>query len=177
VILVDHAVGSVELIDPLCKMGLPAEKIVQPFGDVAFEGRGDGGKSVMVGIELKTVGDLIGSLRTNRINDQVRGLVETYDHRWLVIEGEWRVEAKTGLVLTQGSRGTWKAAHGKMTIGELENRITTLGDDGGPTCPSHFYSSRYSAFYCCLYRWWTDRALDTHSSHLTRLSTVANHPC
>jgi ERCC4-type nuclease len=166
-ILIDHAVGSVELIDPLCKMGLPAEKIVQPYGDVAFEGRGDGGKSVMVGIELKTVGDLIGSLRTNRINDQVRGLVETYDHRWLVIEGEWRVEPKTGLVMTQGRGGTWKPAHGKMTIGELENRITTLEMMGGLRVRRTPTRKDTLHFLAALYRWWTDKTLEGHASHLT----------
>lgn len=164
-ILVDHAVGSVELIAPLCKMGLPAEKIVQPFGDVAFEGRGDGGKSVMVGIELKTVGDLIGSLRTNRINDQVRGLVETYDHRWLVIEGEWDVDAKTGTVCPKGGRkGTFKPT---MTVGELENRITTLEMLGGLRVRRTFNRADTLRFLASLYRWWTDRDCDAHSSHLT----------
>lgn len=165
-ILVDHAVGSVELIDPLCRMGFPAEKIVQPYGDVAFEGRGEGGKSVMIGVELKTVGDLIGSLRTNRINDQLIGLVDTYDHRWLVIEGEWRVD-RAGLVLTQGRGGTWRAAHGKMTVGELENRITTLEMMGGLRVRRTFNRADTLRFIGGLYRWWTDRALDAHTSHLT----------
>jgi ERCC4-type nuclease len=164
-ILVDHAVGSVELIEPLCRMGLPAEKIVQPFGDVAFEGKGAGGKSVMVGIELKTVGDLISSLRSNRINDQLQGLIQTYDHRWLVIEGEWRVD-KMGLVMTQGHRGTWKPTHGRMTVGELENRITTLEMMGGLHVRRTFTRRDTIHLLAGLYRWWTDRALDAHTSHL-----------
>lgn len=166
-LLVAKEPSSAELEGPLQRMGLPAEKTHLDFGDFAFLGRGVGGKQVMVGIELKKVNDFIGSLRTNRLQGhQGPGMLSTYDYRYLLIEGQTRTD-KFGLVNQRGKFGRWKPVRGKMTTMELEERILTLVHNGG----FHFVRTTNTRrdtllWIAALYRWWTDRDMDEHKSHL-----------
>src|SRR5258708_4217661 len=60
------------------------------FGDYAFVGNGHAGDE-LVGFELKTIKDLLSSLKSSRLPaHQVRGMTEMYSRMWLVVEGIWR---------------------------------------------------------------------------------------
>ncbi len=169
-ILVDVKTGKRDkpesFIDPLKRLGLPAQKANLDFGDFAFVGRGIGGVDVSVGIELKKFRDLVSSLRSGRLQGhQLIGLQQAFDYRWLIIEGTWK-QGRHG-ELVQGKT----KVHGGMSGAELEKRLTTLEVQGGIKIRHTATRSDTLRVICNLYRWWTDRNLDTHDSHI-----VIYHP-
>jgi len=166
-LLVAKEPSSAELEIPLQRLGIPAEKTHLDFGDFALIGRGIGGKQVMVGVEMKKVKDLIGSLRTQRLQGhQAPGMLATYDYRYLLVEGETRID-KHGLICMRGKFGRWTPVRSSMTIMELEERILTLVHNGGFHFVRTTNTRRDSLFWLAsLYYWWTDRDMDEHKSHI-----------
>jgi ERCC4-type nuclease len=161
-ILVDAAVGSKELVEPLMRLGLRARKTHLPYGDVAFVGRGQGGSEVGIGIELKKFRDLVSSLRSGRLQGhQLIGLQQAYDFRWLIVEGQWK-HGRYGELIQGKSR-----VHGSMTAAELEKRLLTLEVQGGIRIRHTFSRADTLRVLGSLYRWWTDRSLEEHDSHIT----------
>ena len=166
-ILVDRRVGSKDLVAPLKAFGMQVELVELEFADVAFTGRGAKGASVDIGIELKRLNDLVSSLRTGRLaGHQLPGLRAQYEHAWLVIEGQWKSDERGNVVTYQGKQRGWAQLPGKMTASELEKQVLTLELCGG--LHARYTNSRADTlrFVANLYRWWTDQALDHHTSHL-----------
>ena len=165
------------LLKPLQEAGLPAV-IADPqltAGDLAFSGRGVGGRAVEIGIEFKRLDssstDLAQSLRSGRLSGEqlpkLLGERGAYDLAWLVIEGQWRHDPRSGLITVyKGPRRGWMAIPGKMSSNELEKKLLTLEMLGGLRV--RFTNTRADTvrFISALYRWWTDRDLDKHGSHL-----------
>jgi len=174
-LLVDERVGSRELCEPLQKLGLPAELTHLEFGDLAFEGRGEAGKLVSIGVELKNMRDLISSIRTDRLpGHQLPGLQRTYDFRWLLIEGLWRSDRK-GLLQVE-SHGRWKKVQGRMTVSELNKRVLVMLLRGGLV--PWYTTTRHQTLEWLrdLYRTWTDVDLDKHQSHLAIYTPLTIRP-
>jgi hypothetical protein len=69
-------------------------------------------------------------------------------------------------VTYQGRHRGWVPLHGKMKASELEKQVLTLELCGG--LHVRYTNSRADTVraLCNLYRWWTDQALDHHTSHL-----------
>jgi ERCC4-type nuclease len=165
------------LLEPLQQAGLPAV-LADPqltAGDLAFCGRGIGGQSVNIGIEFKRLDssstDLAQSLRSGRLSGEqlpkLLGEKGAYDTAWLLVEGVWRTDPKSGLVTAyKGKHRGWQAIPGKMPGSELEKRLLTLELLGG--LHVRFTNTRADSirFIGSLYRWWTDRDMDKHVSHL-----------
>ena len=171
VIIVDAAIGSRELVKPLQALGLPAELGHMPAGDVAFLGRGWKGAETAIGVELKKISELVGSLQSGRLPlDQAPKLLKAFDHAWIVVEGAWRTQG--GRLYSLGRGGRIRPTHGHMTGNELEKRMLTL--ELGMTVPGERYlRTRYVTsrqdtlrFLVCLYRWWTDQDQDQHKTHI-----------
>ncbi len=103
-VLIDDRIGSVEL-GPY----VPDSLIVRlEYGDAEWEGNGPEGK-IKVGIERKTLGDLVTSVQTGRlVGHQLPGMVRHYDVCYLVIEGLWR--RGPGNVIEVWKRGKWRTA-------------------------------------------------------------------
>jgi len=166
-ILVDRRVGSKDLVAPLREFGMDVELVELEFADVAFTGRGAKGAPVDIGIELKRLNDLVSSLRTGRLaGHQLPGLRTQYEHAWLVVEGYWKTDSRGNVVTYQGKSRGWVPLPGKMTASELEKQVLTLELCGG--LHARYTNSRADTirFVATLYRWWTDQALDHHTSHL-----------
>lgn len=165
-LLVDERIGSADLAPALADMGLPVEVTHLEFGDVAFTGRGNEDAAVEVGIELKKLPDLVTSLRDGRLSGhQVPGLCATYDYRWLLIEGTFK-PGDRGEVLVPQRRGIWAPLKGGMTVAELEKRVLSLQLLRG--LHVRHSSARLTTlhFLASLYRWFTDRSMDDHTTHL-----------
>jgi len=166
-IYVDSRVGSKELFAPLQALGLEVALTTLEFGDVCFEGKGPKTSLVEIGIELKTLGDAISSLRSGRLSGhQLPGLRQTYTHTWLILEGQWRHNEAGQITTYQGPKRGWKISPGKMSASEFEKQILTLELCGG-VIPR--YTNRRAdtlRFIYNLFRWWTDAAYDKHKSHL-----------
>lgn len=173
-ILVDDRDGSKELFRPLKAAGLPVELTRLHSADLAFEGKGEAGKIVSIGIEHKRLdarsNDIIQSLRDGRLSGEqlpkMLGENGSYDYGWLIVQGQWRTNALGQLTVYKGPLRGWCVVPGKMTGDELEKQLLTLDICGGLRvryCETQAASIRYVE---TLYRWWTDRALDEHTSHL-----------
>lgn len=171
-ILVDYRQGSHELVEPLASLGLDVVETTLDFGDVAFEGRGVGGTSVLVGIEFKKLAELVGSMRTGRLQGhQVPGMCDEhagYDYRWLLIEGELLYDQQGRLLQKRVRRGRTELSlmPGSMRIGEFLKRLHVMYLCAG-VVPIWAKDRRMTLTQIeMLYRTWTDADLDDHKSHL-----------
>ncbi len=166
-IYIDRRVGSVDLCEPLLAAGLPAQITELEYADLAFEGQGAKGTTLSIGIELKNINDMVGSLRSGRLaGHQLPGLRQTYDRAWVLCEGQWRHDDVGNLVSYQGKYRGWKPLPGKMSAFELEKQLLTIELCGGVHV-RHCTTRRDSLrFIGSLYRWFTDKAMDAHTSHL-----------
>ena len=167
-ILVDRRVGSRELL-PLMPKGLAAEVELE-FGDAMLVGNGpDGG--VTVGIERKTVPDLLNSLESGRlVGHQLPGLVAAYNIVYLLIEGMYRPDVQGGLsrlVVRDGGWAQWQSASpsGKgWMYRDFVQRLLTLEARGGMRLHNTTDIHDTVAWLVALHRWW-ERPWDEHRSH------------
>lgn len=162
----DSRIGSVHLLDPLLALGLPAEETTLDFADIAFKGNGPSAECA-VGIELKRVDDLIGSLSTQRFQvHQLPGLLKSYQWPILLVEGEYR-EAADGLLekgVQFGGRTNWLRHRSSMTYARLEGTLTTLMFACGFRIIKTRNTEETVAEIARLYRWW-QKPWDAHQSH------------
>ena len=165
-LLIDYRVGSAELLTPLRKMGLPAERGDIP-ADIAFEGHGEGGAPVMVGIEFKKLGELVQSLRTQRLQGyQLLTMREHFQFCYLLVEGELRYDTK-GYLTTRVGRRDFKRLPGTMGVSELLKRLFTLHLNGGLNIlPFARIRADTLLTISTLYHTWTDKSLNEHESHI-----------
>lgn len=169
-IIVDYRVGSKHLLKPLQEQGLTVIEDTLKFGDVAFVGRGKGDEPVTVGIELKKLPDLCQSLKNRLPADQLPGLVTHYDRAWLLVEGEWRQDAQGRVTVEKWDAGAgrmlWKPLPGAPMASELDKRLLTLETVGGLHVRETNTTADTVRWLTSLFRFWTDKALDEHRSHL-----------
>ena len=164
-LLVDYRAGSAELLAPLRKMGLPVER-GDILADIAFEGRGEGGAPVMVGIEFKKLGELVQSLRTQRFQGhQLLKMRDSFEFCYLLIEGELHYDTRGHLLRRRGRREFQKLP-GSMAVGELFKRLLVLHLRGGCNIISARTRTDSLRWIEALYRVWTDCDLDQHKSHI-----------
>ena len=163
---VDPRIGSAHLLPLLEARGLPTQLTRMDFADVAFNGHGPG-SDVAVGIELKKLDDLIGSLTTKRFQaHQLPGMLRTYQWPLLIIEGEYR-ESLDGLIergVQYGSRLNWLRHRSLMTYQRLEGTLYTLTFATGFRIIKTRSESHTVAEIARLYRWWQKPWAD-HKSH------------
>lgn len=163
---VAKATKAADLLTPLLEAGLPASETTLEFGDVAFEGRGVKGAPVWIGIEFKKFSDLIQSMSTDRLQGhQLPGLVIEYERPWLVVEGEWTHDDR-GRVTQWKGKGRRRPVLGAPPAAELEKQLLCLHTRGGLHVRHCFTRRDTVRFLCQLYRFWTDKDLDKHKSHL-----------
>ena len=164
--LVANDTGSKELVEPLVKLGIPAVATKLEFGDIAFMGRGEAGAPLYVGIELKKVGELVQSLRSKRLQGhQLLGLTRDFDRRYLLIEGDFHHDGEGRAVVYRG-RGKPKPLAGAPNAIAFEQEIINIQTRGG--CWVRHTTTRRDTlrFIQACYRYWTDKDLDEHKSHL-----------
>lgn len=167
-ILVDRRVGSRELL-PLMPSGVAAEAELE-FGDVMLVGNGPTGP-VAVGVERKTVPDLLNSLESGRLaGHQLPGLARAYDLTYLLVEGMYRPDAQGGLsrLAVRGDGwAQWQSASpsGKgWMYGEFVQRLLTLEARGGVRLHNTTDIWDTVQWLVALHKWW-ERPWDEHRSH------------
>jgi ERCC4-type nuclease len=167
VLQVDPREGSKKLVDPLRSRGLSVEVSQMEAGDVAWVGRGEGGKPVLVGVEYKTISDLLQCFENGRFaENQLPGLQDNYDIAWLLVEGQWREgEAGELRVLTKGYQ--WEEPRGRlMSYVQFEERIASVEILGGVAVVQTRDFKHTLAWLHARYSWWTSKNMDEHKSHL-----------
>jgi ERCC4-type nuclease len=176
-VFVDQRVGSADLAPLLATIGVPVELTTLEFGDCCFSGNGPDGGVVTVGIERKTVSDLLQSFASGRLtNHQLPGMTAEYDYRVLALEGRYRC-GKDG-ILEWAREREWKdgatisnwetAGYGlrRWTYREFEGRLITLQLKAGIAIHRSSDMADTARHIAALYEWWTGSSFEEHRSHL-----------
>jgi ERCC4-type nuclease len=83
----------------LKSLSVEVEMTILPYADVAFLGQGADGIPVNIGIEMKSIADAMACIVSGRFaGHQLPGLIKSYDHVWLLLEGEYRARAADGVL-------------------------------------------------------------------------------
>jgi hypothetical protein len=164
-LLVDRATGSRELLEPLLALGLPAELESLAFGDLVFSGRGEGGAHLTVGIEYKKLPELVQSLRSKRFQGhQLLGLTREYDRRYLLVEGLFHHDSVGRPTIPRGTGR--KPIPGASNAITLEQELLNIATRGGCAVIERMTQRDALRWVQACYRYWTDKDLDEHKSHL-----------
>lgn len=153
-LIVDDRAGSKELWKYPC-IREHGELARLSSADVAFVGNGPKG-NLSIGIEVKTIGDLLGSIYTGRLQaSQIPEMVEMFDVQYLLHYGGYRPNPETSAIqLLRNKR--WedfvigkKGAHysylqGMLaTIGALGVRVVRVADE-----------EEAAVWVAGIYKWW-----------------------
>lgn len=137
-IQVDNRAGSVDLAPMLRTLGCEVDLCRMEFGDVAFTGLGANGDPVSVGIECKTLDDVLACIISGRFaGHQLPGLIKSYDHVYLLVQGQWRARIPDGTLQQykfQHGREFWMEAGGgqrRWMWRDLEAWLTSMAIMGG----------------------------------------------
>ena len=137
-------------------------------GDFAFEGRGPDG-TCLVGIERKTVSDMLKSIRTGRFaGHQLPLLTQMYGFRYLVVEGIFRPNPHDGIIeiprdhqwipLVVGkSKFMYQYLMGALFTYEQMTPLRVHFTSNALETASHVVS---------LYRWWNGKDWNRHGAHM-----------
>jgi ERCC4-type nuclease len=162
-LIVDDRVGSKDL----AKKIRGAELGRLEYGDVAFLGNIKG-HPVNIGIELKTVSDILACMRDGRFaGHQLPGMMREYNYIYLVIEGGYRANVEGLLEVVKG-KGRWGVhSHGGATMWrDLENFITTLEAKTNLRVRKTYNRRETVALVKALHSWWVNKEWGKHRSHL-----------
>lgn len=164
-ILVDTSTGSNELVEPLEKLGLPVKAKKMDFGDLVFYGRGVDGEPLKIGIEYKKLGELCQSLMSKRFQGhQLLGLTKGFDRRYLLIEGDWHHTDKGVVIQYRGKQ--MRPVPGAPSAVVLEQELLNIATRGGCVVVQRSTRRDCLRWVLATYRYWTDKDLDEHKSHL-----------
>ena len=150
----DDRVGSKEL---KTVVNVPCELTRLEFADACFIGNGPDDLPWGVGIERKTITDLLGSITSGRlVGHQMIGMLNAYKVIYLVVEGAWRIGPKTGLLeLYRGKRWTPAGWHSQRFTGK---GIVNFLNDLAVECGIHLWISQNKTqtglWLSALYNWW-----------------------
>lgn len=165
-IYIDDRVGSKELkvhIAPNIKTKLTR----MDFGDVSFIGKGPDDSLMAVGIERKTITDLLSSMTTGRLSGhQLVGLLHSYGVVYILVEGSYGVDPKTGLIARFRNKRWHPIEFGtRRFLGrEVHNYLNTLCILCGVNVV-RTHSLRESGMWISdTYKWW-EKPYDKHSAH------------
>lgn len=180
VVWVDGRVGSRELLPLLIRQGIRAELATLDAADFAFEGKGPHGDET-IGIERKTIGDLVSSLTSGRLqglqgessSGQLGRLTSTYDYVWLLVEGLWVTDAN-GRLCARRHSGSIRPIAGGFTEDSLTKRLLSLELQGSEMTRGGFRVKQTSgmqqtaAWIASLFRWFNDKEWTEHRTLETR---------
>ncbi len=98
-IQIDNRAGSAQLAPLLRHLGCEVDLCQMEFGDAAFFGWGANGDACSIGIEIKSIGDIIACIQSGRFAGyQLPGLISSYDHIWLLVVSEYRARQRDGVL-------------------------------------------------------------------------------
>lgn len=156
-ILLDPRVGSKHLAADFENLGAGFEITHLEYADASFIGLGPDDEAVTVGVEVKNVQDLANSMQSGRLaGHQIPGLLDTYQHVWLVVEGIYRRSRGSSVVEIPRGAGWYPLHLGRRPVfwSQLENFLTSLEALAGIHM-RHTRTSRETAeFIHLLHDWW-----------------------
>lgn len=171
-ILIDYRSGSKEVA---AHIHVPHQITKLDFGDFTFLGCGPDETMMPIGVERKTVMDLVSSMVDGRLSGhQLHGLLATYDHIYLVVEGLWRPRAKDG-VLERWRRGKWiplELGQRRFMARDVGNYLNTLAVVCGVKVWRTDSIKHTGRWLSDLHGWW-GKPWEKHQSHMQHYSPPA----
>lgn len=160
-ILVDERTGSKEQLGGLRGLGIDAELGGRMDADFQFTGYGPD-STLLLGIERKTIQDLLNSMRDKRLAGQQLGrMIDSYDICYLVVEGIWRRGRGTGLV--EIMNGQWRSSRGSHRYAEVDRFLCSLEELAGLRLRRTADEEETCAAIADLYLWW-QKPYEAHTS-------------
>lgn len=169
---VDYRRGSGEFLGPLRKMGVPVEEATLPAADFALYVKGPGGRFLKVGVERKTISEMLEARFENRfrgkqlpklLGEKANG-TRRYDIVILLVEGYRRVDPRTGSLMAGEYRkaGFGRAGHTFEAFTKFQ--LTLALKTGLVVWPSASFDESIH-FLHALWRWGTKRWRDHKSAY------------
>jgi ERCC4-type nuclease len=161
---IDNRRGSAELAKYI---SVPYELTRMDFADFCFVGNGPDGP-VNIGIERKTIRDLLSSINTGRLSGhQLIGLANSYDYIYIVVDGAFKAKSD-GLLRVPCGQGNWttlklgdRPVHKSMIDNYFNNLFAVLGI-------SHEFTNspmQTGMWVSATYKWWNKKWTE-HKAHL-----------
>lgn len=177
-IYVDSRAGSNQLTPLLQRCGVPAHPARMTYGDIKFIGTGPAGEPVTIGIEVKSIHDILTCITDGRFaGHQLPGMIATYEQAWLLIEGQWRHQRGTGILQYLSRSYQWRDASvgsRRFMYRDLLTWLNTVRIKTGillDCVPDYEHAAVWIA---ALYSWWTQTkriggeevcGWESHTSH------------
>lgn len=165
-ILIDSRQGSANLIGHLRHWGVKCQLDTLEYGDACFVGNGKDGP-ISVGVEVKAVHDALNCMGDGRFaGHQLPGLVNSYDRIWLVVEGWYRPDFGSGILLADSTRRKELALGSRRFMyRDLDNWLTSMEVMANIRVRRVGDRVETARFVADLYGWWSKGWTD-HKSHL-----------
>lgn len=178
--IVDDRTGSGDLLPLLRARGLPAELGRLPYGDISFTGNGPEGCPIGIGVEVKTIHDVLSCITNGRFaGHQLPGLKSSYAFSWLLVEGRYRADRNTGVLQYYSHRGDWRQA----TVGnrafmfkDLSYWLLTMEMRGGIKVAYSSDRQGTAQTVADMFHWWNDKEWEEHRSHLAFDESTSGSP-
>lgn len=107
-ILIDQRIGSKELLPYIQRIGCYCELDLMDFGDACFEGNGPNGSKITIGIERKSLSDMLNCIDDSRYSARQRpGMRMMYDKDILIMEGVYKPDIVSGMMMECVRALTW----------------------------------------------------------------------
>lgn len=164
-ILVDDRAGSKNMI-----RYLKTAKLARlPYGDISFMGRGPDDRPIPVGIEIKSLSDILSCIVSGRFAaHQLPGMLSSFEVVYLIVHGVYRPDYKTGQLIVPRGGKRWTPA----TIGnrgfmyrELDAWLMSIELRAGVHVRRTGSEAETAFVIQDLAGWW-EKDWDKHRSHL-----------
>src|SRR6185312_172044 len=180
-ILLDSRVGSKELYQPISDLGLPVMIDTLPYADIAFTGEGPDGP-ISIGIERKTLLDLIESMRSGRlVGHQLPGLMDSYNVVYVLVEGKWEPSFGGDGTIMQWMEKykSWRPIpQASVRYKEVDSFLITLNVRGGVKVIKSGSIWESAHIIGDLHRWWSkdwNEHSDLTAMHKPKMEAVNGH--
>lgn len=164
-IYVDNRTGSKELLHLFPKG--TAELTHLDYADFMFTGHYADG-DILIGIERKTIGDFVNCMCSGRFSGrQLIGMLNSYHYLYLVIEGMFRANPKTGVLEVYKYGGWCEHTAGKRRF--MARDIWAFMNTMQVVCGLHCYHTPTpsdTAYYIRALKHWWDKEYEEHKGHL-----------
>jgi ERCC4-type nuclease len=91
------------------RIGVKAEMTQLEYGDACFDGNGPEDKNITIGIERKTLGDMLNCIDDARyVQHQRPGMLAMYRYNFLFVEGIWKPDIDSGYLLELVGSMNWR---------------------------------------------------------------------
>lgn len=165
-ISIDNRIGSKEL-KPHIDKAIKTELTRMDYGDVSFLGKGPNDSLMAVGVERKATKDLLSSMTSGRLSGhQLIGLLQSFGVVYLLVEGIFQTDPKSGLLSHYRNKGWVPIELGlrRFTGREVNNYLNTLSILCGVNVIRTPNLHASGMWISDTYKWW-QKPWEKHSAH------------